>query len=1103
MTKNILDNQKHQNKLLALIQATVAQQESGVTCYFENASMAISLSQSRTEIISALDKDVKKTATHLRDVLPIINSIKNSIVTELSNTSFNYVDDVFGNTYNKEENSVTLSGVEFSIEEQLTATVGLLSTLIYGNIFGIDKKELSATIKSIALFEKETDSVKKAILYPATIKADEIIARITEEEIKYSDFRNHMSFEDKAAFDVTFKRTGIDGVIQNSTYIDNSGIKQILPQHKGQDANEIAFLMSVGRLKYIDGLEVDGDGDISKALRVINQIERLKINSKVKFTLKFRKLGGYKARGLFMQSQLIVAEDVRDTSALLHEIGHLIHMTNLEDNAFVNNMIARLSPRIDFTNTPEDFQDALTDSKSNYYRDEKEIVARAIEIASLFAQEQSEMILGDDEFMLIKNRAYYEELEGIYFNFTTFSDADKEDMLKLFKLFYQTSPDEVVSTGMDNFYKIDTQYTKEKKELTIQEIIRIEARKQITHQKALYSMVNAENIKTIFDNRGDATELELSASIIANITHCGNHKARMSAKDWSEVVENKAGVVNYILEEVEASLSLKGYIQFLTSLKKSRLWSRIDGSVLLDGFTIPFRKQLRKELELNTSEAFDKLSAFNKSIMNKHPMVLATKDILLDKGFVSQILEHNNVAMRYVDSSKISLELLREYFLTMFNVSKNNVFMPEALKNDIETMDTVIVENPSFVMSAGDEYTNNPEVMQRALAMDKPIQFYNLGEILRDDAEFVAPFIKKDPSLVTYLSLRLQKDPSILGLFDNKKKELDDIKTYSTSQRRKLARTTKSIEILGALAKDRNYEIRAEVAKRDICPISILESLSKLKDTWVKASVAGNQNTPKAILNSIMINCSDDWVLERLATNPTLSFTQLKELSLNSNRNIQWGVMQNKLVQLAILEDSKRNDIVAKCMFNNEEDFHHRFSTCSDFYPNYKFLASFNKEVKEIVVNGYEGAFERLSKKMMEALPSASIDADFETLVEVEQNNTVEVIETIVEEVSIEASTPSIDCEELIHNGDIIDFEHSRTKEQLKVLVIEEKLSKDDFKSFLKYIKENSVGYYSKFAKGFVLSNEYYASLTKSAASIATTLYSAEVLDVFAGGTLF
>ena len=63
---------------------------------------------------------------------------------------------------------------------------------------------------------------------------------------------------------------------------------------------------------------------------------------------------------------------------------------------------------------------------------------------------------------------------------------------------------------------------------------------------------------------------------------------------------------------------------------------------------------------------------------------------------------------------------------------------------------------------------------------------------------------------------------------------------------------------------------------------------------------------------------------------------------------------------------------------------------------------------------------------------------------------------------------------------------------------ITKRLSKDNFKAFIKYLKDNSLGYYSRFKGGFIMTN------TQRAASVAiASLYSADILDVFANGTLF
>ena len=90
------------------------------------------------------------------------------------------------------------------------------------------------------------------------------------------------------------------------------------------------------------------------------------------------------------------------------------------------------------------------------------------------------------------------------------------------------------------------------------------------------------------------------------------------------------------------------------------------------------------------------------------------------------------------------------------------------------------------------------------------------------------------------------------------------------------------------------------------------------------------------------------------------------------------------------------------------------------------------------------------------------------------------------------------DFEEILKNAKIEDFKHTQTGEELKVLKIKDKI--EDFKSFNMYLIKNEIAYYSKYAKGFVVKN---IEKLQGVAATTTALYSPEVLEVFAKGTLF
>ena len=112
-------------------------------------------------------------------------------------------------------------------------------------------------------------------------------------------------------------------------------------------------------------------------------------------------------------------------------------------------------------------------------------------------------------------------------------------------------------------------------------------------------------------------------------------------------------------------------------------------------------------------------------------------------------------------------------------------------------------------------------------------------------------------------------------------------------------------------------------------------------------------------------------------------------------------------------------------------------------------------------------------------------------------------------ELLVEAEAQTDDFESLVENGEIIEFERTDGKGTEKVLKIEKTIS--DFRAFSRYMKSNKIGYYSRIAKGFILYKEYVEYVEKklsdnkniAAAATATALYSADMLQNFANGTLF
>jgi hypothetical protein len=1101
MFTNLINNKKFSSALSRLI-ATVHLKEHGIECYFENASEAISMRAARSEIFEALDKDVTKSAEVLFNAQPIIASIKDGRVREFDSI-YNTVEDVFGLSFDKLEGTITLCGVVYEVGAAQKRTKAELKAAILKGIFGIELAELRGVLKTLVKYEETKDEYEKAILYPATGLADKIIGKIISEEMAFASYRKGMSHEEKVAFDTTFNRTGIDGVIQNSTFISANGIEQVAPSHKASDVKELGFLLSAGRLKYIEAVEIDGDGDIQKMESLVKQIENLSLNASFKFTLKARKLGNYKARGLFMQSQMIVAEDVRDTTAILHEIGHLIHLVDFSQDNFVNYMIEKLTPMV---NVPEELA-----AKTAYYLEPTEVVARACEIAGLFAKEAGDEALNDDKgFALIKQRAFYKELSGIYFDFHTFDEVTKQELLALYKLFFATPNGGARPSGIDNFIKIDTRYKRVEKEKSYFNILNEARAKAEKELRALYSLVNAETIDKIFKNKKSASAEVLAMKILANISFCGNHAKKMTVEAWAEIIEDKAAVVDYVVQYLLGTLSSKEWILFIVAIRKNGTWDRVKNHVLLLGFSDSARRDIKKALVAKVSIWHEKIVEFRSTTMATNPAAMIDAEMMQDEEFVLKVLDGVVDGITALKADLVDLDTLAKW--NRYILDKNpddkkfkSWLVHPALGEHFEFMDEYIAHDKMLIVKASESYRNDEERMKSYFNKNGyGSMLIYLGSNLKDSVEFARPIIEANASHLEYFTDRVKTELANAGEVDMTEVEIEKLKSADTSYRRKIARTTQDIKVLVFLAKDRNNEIRAEVAKRDIAVAGILMDLAKLKNVWVRAAVAGNKNTPKPILDKFMKEKGDGSsnIFEALAKNPKLSLKDLLKISKEKkeHRYIKWNILCNQNI-LSFKHDGDLKtfrEVVRNCIEGEEEEFHYQIRTADAFRPQYGLLDDMSINIDSYVAeSGYRTVYVEMLSKLMDAPTFAKKE-------ETQQPNVLDDFELLVAPENKDVE----DFDAIVEQGEIVEFE--RTDGKGVELVLRVKAEIKDFKSFNQYLKENKKGYYSRIAKGFILYEEFAKELkeklsfgTQAAASIAATLYSADALQAFANGTLF
>lgn len=753
---NLTNVSKFENKLRRIIQLN----EKGAVVYTNKTSEALAFCLSKSELIEAFKVDIDETAKDLINALPIINSVKNGIVHELK-TLDNSVESFFGKTYNKDTNSVFLSGIKFDLNKNTNISKTEVIDTIYLEVFEITRKELNTLLKSLIKFDETTDEIEKTLLFPSTILADNIISKVGLIDSKFNEFRQTMSYEEKAEFSATFNRSGIQDVIQNSTYVDKTGVRQTIPSHNKQSSyvREIANGIKNNEFKYIEAVEIDGDADCEKALRVINQIERLKINCEYKFTLKFRKLGNYKARGLFMKSGLIVAEDCRDTSALLHEIAHFIHLSNNDvyTSDFVNYMINKMTKRIELDNIQgDDWEKNEILKKSDYYCDPKEVIARTLEIAALYATESSKLIMSTNDFDLIKSRDFYTRLEGIYFNFTTFDENTIEELSKLFEMFYETSYDVVHNTNINNFYKIDTEYNRVELEkvLSISDILRQEAKRAEKDKRTLYGMVNSDNIKLIIDNRPASLSLDkLCTLIFGNLHFCSGHAKSLTAEGWAEVKESKSMMVLMMLDMIKATKTEVQYLEYLHELDKNKVLDIMDGACLVSGFSIKWRMEIKKKLNEKYPEgAFKSFNTFYSSIA-RNVFNIASDEIINNYEYMKQYISENKYFLDQVKYSMSEENIIRHSFDILNEHEMSALSFPKVVFSNSKFVITYFAKNPTNVDDiryCSEEILSNTTVMYNVLtsiagAVNSEnfyIAFNSISTELHEDVDFVKHFMQ-------------------------------------------------------------------------------------------------------------------------------------------------------------------------------------------------------------------------------------------------------------------------------------------------------------------------------------------------------------------------
>lgn len=354
----------------------------------------------QVELLEAFDKDLIKNVNDIYELQKLIITTKeDGTIPELSGEEKN-LKVLFGDNYDEKQRLLKLPSITLSIDKPIQKDE--IKNTIIRSFLGIDIKEYKLLLKTKDKLKEievsELNDSKDKINYIIN-KADiDFVSKYTQKiaDLVNSifDIRKNLDIEEKDLIDtrITSGRTMIDGVLENSTYISKrEGVYNISLKHKGDEEVIEKIYEGVKDSGYISGVEIDQDTDLNKVLFLINQIKNLHLNIDKEFEFKVRKLGNYRYNGMYLHDDInaaefgfssnvlnIVSVDVNAPTALIHELVHLVDLSNEEFLSSPNrkDMISYFTKKLN-DNGIKDFYQKLD---HEYLLRGNEIIARLGEI---------------------------------------------------------------------------------------------------------------------------------------------------------------------------------------------------------------------------------------------------------------------------------------------------------------------------------------------------------------------------------------------------------------------------------------------------------------------------------------------------------------------------------------------------------------------------------------------------------------------------------------------------------------------------------------------------------------------------------------------------
>tara|TARA_Y100000588_G_scaffold80539_1_gene84512 strand:- start:39380 stop:42571 length:3192 start_codon:yes stop_codon:yes gene_type:complete len=624
ITKDTLLNiSKYSNKVIKL--AKYFQESNQPFVMQELLNMSDQTDQ--VELLESFDKDITKTVNELFEIQKLLITVDDEgNIKELKNDNKN-LKSIFNENYDLENQKVKFPSAVLDLKNPKAKKD--LKKEIIENILELSPEQykqlmkIKDTLKDVDKEELSTDNEKiNYLVNKSNIDfVKESVEKINQYVKAFVEIRKNLNFEEKELIDkkITSSRTMIDGVLNDSTFISlKDNIEQISPIHLRDNDNAEKTIEEIKKeleeSKYINSIEIDKDTDLEKFLFLLKKVKGLNLNLTQEFEFKTRKLGNYRANGLYLHDNELLVEqkgyhnteynivslDVNSPSSMIYELTNLVGLSNEE---FIKSPVRR-AIALHFkskVNSNILQENGLSTHYLSYLRDTKKVMARLGEIGYILnkydykGHENKDDLMsffdkvrlmeqmehkGEKEIPIVHKIDFYRKNSAQYFDLDNLHEEELKIIKEHFKSYYNTINNEFLPLENTSMLRTLNRLKEDQKLKEIQrEILEEEenedkpkaTKRRYNQEENPVSKITLDNIDSILeynDKEKIFTEKELCTVLSENIYHLSRRKYSLTMGE----VENKLKVFEKIMDHGIATNNDKLQQEVINSLilKKDR-----------------------------------------------------------------------------------------------------------------------------------------------------------------------------------------------------------------------------------------------------------------------------------------------------------------------------------------------------------------------------------------------------------------------------------------------------------------------------------------------------------------------------------------------------